>query len=95
MRTPTLARLMFRLEMLSYKLDLARDHWPNPSSCVDDDLGAVALVHEVARQLDVLYADLSDWATASGQDKSLDEVTSFLDGEDEHPEPQQTSQDQS
>ena len=53
------ARVMWRLQMASCKLDLAATHWKEPAEVSTEDLGAVMTVHEVAHELDGVYCALS------------------------------------
>ena len=54
------ARVMWRLKMVSCKLDLAATHWKVPDEVDGDDLGAVMTVLEVTRELDGLYCAFAD-----------------------------------
>ena len=74
------ARLMWRLQMASCKLDLAATHWKVPAEVSTEDLGAVMTVHEVARELDGLYCGFSDLISEHGLYKDGPWVDSFDEG---------------
>jgi hypothetical protein len=61
-----LSRAMWRLKMVSCKLDLATTHWEVPSEVASEDLGAVMTMREVALELDGLYCALSDLIHKAG-----------------------------
>jgi hypothetical protein len=73
-------RLMWRLQMVSHKLDLAATHWKVPAECCSEDLGAVMTVHEVARELDGLYCRFSDLIREHGLYKGSLWADSFDEG---------------
>lgn len=65
-RDKVFARLMHKLDVASGKLNLATEHWSAPGSVTDDDMGAVALVHDVAGEIADIYCTLIDWSEARG-----------------------------
>lgn len=61
-----LAVLVTRLGTASAKLDLVTEHWRSPMGVTTEDRGAVALIRDVAHELDSVYCALEDWASNVG-----------------------------
>ena len=90
----TLARLMQRFLIATDKLDIALGHWPRPAEICTDDVGAVMITRDVAREMNRLYLALADWAgkrqlIAEGPYvASFEEIEDTEDEEAEEPEAQ-------
>lgn len=61
-----LAVLIHRLEVASDKLDLVVAHYPDPSQCYSENLGAIALTRDVSAELNSLYVDFDDYVRDAG-----------------------------